>query len=147
MWEKEGVVVESTPKTRTSYPNAWVNITYGCNNFCTYCIVPYVRGRERSRAPEDIVNECKTLIKEGYKEITLLGQNVNSYGHDLGNIDFATLIEMVANIEGDLVFSKDGDCIWQCLNCGHIVVGKKAPEVCPVCEHPQAYFQVKAENY
>ena len=101
VWEKEGAVVESTPKTRTSYPNAWVNITYGCNNFCTYCIVPYVRGRERSRLPEDILNECKSLIKEGYKEITLLGQNVNSYGHDLGNINFSTLIEMVANIEGD----------------------------------------------
>ncbi|MBR2498309.1 MAG: tRNA (N6-isopentenyl adenosine(37)-C2)-methylthiotransferase MiaB [Clostridia bacterium] len=98
--EKEGPIKEGTPKTRTSYPNAWVNITYGCNNFCTYCIVPYVRGRERSRKLEDVVNECKSLIKEGYKEITLLGQNVNSYGNDLKDTDFATLIREVSKIKG-----------------------------------------------
>ena len=97
--EKEGDIIENTPKTRTSYPNAWVNITYGCNNFCTYCIVPFVRGRERSRKPEDIYNECKGLISEGYKEITLLGQNVNSYGKDLG-IDFPDLLEKIAKIPG-----------------------------------------------
>ncbi len=97
--DKEGPIIEGTPKTRTSYPNAWVNITYGCNNFCTYCIVPYVRGRERSRKLEDIVNECKTLVKDGYKEITLLGQNVNSYGKDLG-VDFADLINEISKIEG-----------------------------------------------
>ncbi len=100
VWDKEQSVIEGTPKTRTSFPNAWVNITYGCNNFCTYCIVPYVRGRERSRNMEDIVQECKTLIKEGYKEITLLGQNVNSYGHDLENTDFASLIRKVSDIDG-----------------------------------------------
>ena len=100
VWEKEGAVVEGTPKTRTSYPNAWVNIAYGCNNFCTYCIVPYVRGRERSRKIEDIVEECKQLISEGYKEITLLGQNVNSYGSDLGTVDFSTLIDEVSKIPG-----------------------------------------------
>ena len=98
--EKEGAIIEGTPKTRTSYPNAWVNITYGCNNFCTYCIVPYVRGRERSRNIEDIVSECKQLIIDGYKEITLLGQNVNSYGNDLGNVDFADLITEISKIEG-----------------------------------------------
>jgi len=97
---KEETIVEGTPKFRTSYPNAWVNITYGCNNFCTYCIVPYVRGRERSRKLEDIVSECKELIAEGYKEITLLGQNVNSYGNDLENVDFATLITEISKIEG-----------------------------------------------
>ena len=99
--EKEGKIIENTPKTRTSYPNAWVNIMYGCNNFCTYCIVPYVRGRERSRNIDDIVNECKGLISEGYKEITLLGQNVNSYGSDLDGVDFADLIEKVAQLDGD----------------------------------------------
>ncbi len=101
IWEKEGEVIEGTPKTRTSYPNAWVNITYGCNNFCTYCIVPYVRGRERSRAPEEIINECKDLVSAGYKEITLLGQNVNSYGHDLGNTNFSALLREIDKIEGN----------------------------------------------
>lgn len=99
--EKEGQIIEGTPKTRTSFPNAWVNITYGCNNFCTYCIVPYVRGRERSRLPENIINECKELIAEGYKEITLLGQNVNSYGNDLVGTSFAKLIEEISKIDGD----------------------------------------------
>ncbi len=98
--EKEGSIIEGTPKTRTSFPNAWVNITYGCNNFCTYCIVPYVRGRERSRNIKDIVEECQSLIKEGYKEITLLGQNVNSYGNDLQNVDFSMLINEISKIEG-----------------------------------------------
>ena len=99
--ECEGEIIEGTPKTRTSFPNAWVNITYGCNNFCTYCIVPYVRGRERSRQPDDIIAECKQLVLDGYKEITLLGQNVNSYGNDLNNTDFADLIEKISEIEGD----------------------------------------------
>lgn len=98
--DKEGEIIEGTPKTRTSYPNAWVNISYGCNNFCSYCIVPYVRGRERSRKPENIIAECKSLINEGYKEITLLGQNVNSYGNDLGNVSFATLISEISKIPG-----------------------------------------------
>lgn len=97
--DKEQEIKEGTPKTRTSFPNAWVNITYGCNNFCTYCIVPYVRGRERSRKLEDIVNECKELVSQGYKEITLLGQNVNSYGNDLGDVDFADLITEISKID------------------------------------------------
>lgn len=100
IWEKEGAVRENTPKTRTSYPNAWVNITYGCNNFCTYCIVPYVRGRERSRSPEDILNEVRGLVTEGYKEITLLGQNVNSYGKDIPGADFPSLIRRISDIGG-----------------------------------------------
>ena len=84
---------------RTSYPNAWVNITYGCNNFCSYCIVPYVRGRERSRKKEDILAEVEKLVKEGYKEITLLGQNVNSYRD--GDTAFPALLDAVASIEGN----------------------------------------------
>ena len=99
--EKEGAIVEGTPKYRTSFPNAWINIMYGCNNFCTYCIVPYVRGRERSRRIEDIVSECRELIEQGYKEITLLGQNVNSYGKDLDGVNFATLINEISALDGD----------------------------------------------
>ena len=93
---------ETTPVTRTSFPNAWVNINYGCNNFCTYCIVPYVRGRERSRDMKSIISECEKLINDGYKEITLLGQNVNSYGNDVPdeNVNFANLLREVAKING-----------------------------------------------
>lgn len=93
---------ETTPVTRTSFPNAWVNINYGCNNFCTYCIVPYVRGRERSRDMKSIILECEKLINDGYKEITLLGQNVNSYGNDVPdeNVNFANLLREVAKIDG-----------------------------------------------
>ena len=99
--EKEGEVVEGLEAYRTSYPNAWVNIMYGCNNFCSYCIVPYVRGRERSRKPEYIVAEVEKLVKEGYKEITLLGQNVNSYGTDGIGTSFAELLDRVASVEGN----------------------------------------------
>ncbi len=100
--EKEGEIIEFPDAYRTSYPNAWVNIMYGCNNFCSYCIVPYVRGRERSRKPEYILEEVKRLVQEGYKEITLLGQNVNSYGTDGSTgMTFAQLLDAVASVEGD----------------------------------------------
>ena len=99
--EKEGEIVEDIQPFRTSYPNAWVNIAYGCNNFCSYCIVPYVRGRERSRKAEHILAEVKDLVANGYKEITLLGQNVNSYGADgKTGMNFAQLLDAVASIEG-----------------------------------------------
>ena len=100
--EKEGEIVEGDEPLRTSYPNAWVNIMYGCDNFCSYCIVPYVRGRERSRKPENIVAEVERLVAEGYREITLLGQNVNSYGSDgRTGRTFAELLDAVASVEGD----------------------------------------------
>ncbi|MBP3434162.1 MAG: tRNA (N6-isopentenyl adenosine(37)-C2)-methylthiotransferase MiaB, partial [Clostridia bacterium] len=99
--DEAGEIDESVEPYRTSYPNAWVNIMYGCNNFCSYCIVPYVRGRERSRKPENILAEVRSLVKQGYKEITLLGQNVNSYGVDGSTgMTFAELLEEVAKIEG-----------------------------------------------
>lgn len=95
-------VVEDIPVVRESNYRAWVSIMYGCNNFCSYCIVPYVRGRERSRRPEAIEAEVRELVEAGYKDITLLGQNVNSYGRgcDFG-CDFADLLERLASIEGD----------------------------------------------
>lgn len=95
-------IVEGNEPYRTSYPNAWVNIMYGCNNFCTYCIVPYVRGRERSRDMDSIYAEVKNLVDQGYKEITLLGQNVNSYGNDLtGGESFSALLDKISQIKGD----------------------------------------------
>ncbi len=98
---KEEGIVEGLPIDRKSAIKAFVTIMYGCNNFCTYCIVPYVRGRERSRKPEDIEKEIKDLVNEGYKEITLLGQNVNSYGKGLEeDINFAGLLRRINNIEG-----------------------------------------------
>ncbi len=98
--DSEGSICEGEKPLRTSYPNAWINITYGCNNFCSYCIVPYVRGRERSRRSEDIISEAKELIAQGYKEITLLGQNVNSYANGTDDISFPELLKSVAQTEG-----------------------------------------------
>ena len=94
---------DAIPVTRTSFPNAWVNIIYGCNNFCTYCIVPYVRGRELSRPMDKVLNEVRRSLDAGYKEITLLGQNVNSYGNDLkdGETNFANLLRKVGALDGD----------------------------------------------
>ena len=102
--KNDGVVAEGIPNKRDSGVKAWLSIMYGCNNFCSYCVVPYVRGRERSRRPEDVVAEAKELVAAGYKEITLLGQNVNSYGKDLGlDVDFSDLIRMINDIPGDFL--------------------------------------------
>lgn len=100
--DSAGNIAEGIPVVRSSDLKAWVSIMYGCNNFCSYCIVPYVRGRERSRRPEEILEEVKGLIAAGYKDITLLGQNVNSYGKDLGlGVDFADLMAEIAQLPGD----------------------------------------------
>ena len=99
VFSKEGDLVESIPVKRDNGFKAWVNIIYGCDKFCTYCIVPYTRGRERSRKMEEVLEEVKALKEQGYMEITLLGQNVNAYGKDLNlGYDFATLLENVAKI-------------------------------------------------
>lgn len=97
VYSKEGEIYENLPVIRQQHSKAWVNIIYGCDKFCTYCIVPYTRGKERSRLKEDILDEINTLIIEGYKEVTLLGQNVNAYGKDLSDdYSFAELLEDVA---------------------------------------------------
>ena len=102
--DSAGVIAEGIPVVRTNSLKAWVSVMYGCNNFCSYCIVPYVRGRERSRQPEDIEEEVRSLIAAGYKDITLLGQNVNSYGKDLDrNIDFSDLLARLAALDGDFL--------------------------------------------
>lgn len=93
-------IEDDLPSIRTGKINAFVNINYGCDNFCTYCIVPYVRGRERSRDPLAVVEECKKLVAEGYTEITLLGQNVNSYGKDIEGASFAKLLTLISDVEG-----------------------------------------------
>lgn len=98
----DGVIAEGIPVKRDNDKKAWIPIMYGCNNFCSYCIVPYVRGRERSREVEDVVKEFKALIDDGYKEITLLGQNVNSYGKDLEpRVTFSQLLRTLNELDGD----------------------------------------------
>ena len=100
----DGVIAEGIPAVRSNTLKAWVSVMYGCNNFCAYCIVPYVRGRERSRRPEEIVREVEGLIAAGYKDITLLGQNVNSYGKDLNEgVDFSDLLARLAELDGDFL--------------------------------------------
>ena len=116
----DGVIVEDMPLHRDSDFKAWIPVMYGCNNFCTYCIVPYVRGRERSRDPEAIIAEAKELVAKGYKEITLLGQNVNSYGKfpDYG-CNFSQLLRELNAIEGDFIIrfmtSHPKDCTHELL--------------------------------
>ena len=129
----DGVIAEGLPKHRDSGENAWLPIMYGCNNFCSYCIVPHVRGRERSRQPDVIINEAKALINEGYKKITFLGQNVNSYGKNCDfKMNFAELVKEVDSIEGDFEFdfmtSHPRDCSFELIDvlaeskhfCGHL---------------------------
>lgn len=102
--KSDGVMAEGIPQRRDGSVKAWLSIMYGCNNFCSYCVVPYVRGRERSRCPEDVVAEARELVEAGYKDITLLGQNVNSYGRDLGlDVDFSDLIRMINDIPGEFL--------------------------------------------
>ncbi len=131
--ESDGVIAEGLPKSKDSGENAWLPIMYGCNNFCSYCIVPHVRGRERSRKPQDIICEANELINEGYKKITLLGQNVNSYGKNCDfNCSFSDLIKEIDKIEGDFTFdfmtSHPRDCSFELIDvlseckhfCGHL---------------------------
>ena len=131
--ECDGVIAEGMPNERDSGENAWLPIMYGCDNFCSYCVVPYVRGRERSREADVVLKEAEDLIKQGYKKITLLGQNVNSYGKSLENgINFSELVRRLDEIEGDYTFdfmtSHPKDCTKELIDvlasskhfCGHL---------------------------
>ncbi len=100
IWDKEQAIVEDMPVLRERDCFGWINIMYGCNNFCSYCIVPYVRGRERSRKSEDIIKEATELAQNGVKEITLLGQNVNSYGKNCDEITFPDLLRKLNEVDG-----------------------------------------------
>ncbi len=118
--DEDGVIAEGLPAYRDRGVKAWLPIMYGCNNFCSYCIVPYVRGRERSREPEVIIEEFKELVKQGYKDITLLGQNVNSYGKGLSTpINFSALLRQINDIEGEFIVrfmtSHPKDCTFELL--------------------------------
>ncbi|MBR7092641.1 MAG: tRNA (N6-isopentenyl adenosine(37)-C2)-methylthiotransferase MiaB [Clostridia bacterium] len=102
--ESDGVIAEDIPVVRDAGCKAWLPIMYGCNNFCTYCIVPYVRGRERSRDPQRVLQEARELVQQGYRDITLLGQNVNSYGNAEGyGVRFPQLLEEICRIPGDFI--------------------------------------------
>ncbi len=129
----DGVIAEGLPVVRDNLENAWLPIMYGCDNFCSYCVVPLVRGRERSRKPEDVIAEAKALIEQGCSKITLLGQNVNSYGKGLeGSVDFSALLTRLDALEGDFTFdfmtSHPKDCSERMLDtlaaskhfCGHL---------------------------
>lgn len=100
VWSKEGDIIENLPKKREAM-RGWVNIMYGCDKFCTYCIVPFTRGKERSRRPEDVIAEVRDLARQGFKEITLLGQNVNAYGKDFTdlNYSFGDLMDAIRQID------------------------------------------------
>lgn len=128
--DSDGVIAEGIPTVREDRVRAGIPIMYGCNNFCTYCVVPLVRGRERSRRSADILHEAQELIAQGYKEITLLGQNVNSYGKDLENdLTFPQLLEAVGNLPGDFwvrfMTSHPKDCTKELID-----VIARTPKVC-----------------
>ena len=132
----EGAIAEGLPVYRSGKLKAWVSIMYGCNNFCSYCIVPYTRGRERSREPEVILNEIRALAEQGYMDITLLGQNVNSYGRDLeGDWDFPRLLEAAASVPGEFLLrfmtSHPKDATEKLFD-----VMAKCPKVAPVIHLP-----------
>ncbi len=131
--EDKGDIAEGMPITRRYGHKAWVSIMYGCNNFCSYCIVPYVRGRERSRSSAEILTECRALIDDGVKEITLLGQNVNSYK---GECDFASLLERISEINGDFIIrfmtSHPKDVSDTLID----VMSKNAPKIAPYFHLP-----------
>lgn len=137
-----GALFEETAKNEKEHAKIWFKLLHGGMPATTENLKDAAEG-ENYEWTDMYANFAKTAREEGFDDIAALFDGVAAIEKEHEE----RYKKLLANIEGDLVFSKDGDAVWQCSNCGHIVVGKKAPDVCPVCAHPQAYFQVRAENY
>lgn len=137
-----GALFEETAKNEKEHAKIWFKLLHGGMPATTENLKDAAAG-ENYEWTDMYAGFAKTAREEGFDDIAVLFDGVAAIEKEHEE----RYKKLLANIEGDLVFSKDGDAVWQCSNCGHIVVGKKAPEVCPVCAHPQAYFQVRAENY
>lgn len=137
-----GALFEETAKNEKEHAKIWFKLLHGGMPATTENLKEAAAG-ENYEWTDMYAGFAKTAREEGFDDIAALFDGVAAIEKEHEE----RYKKLLQNIEGDLVFSKDGDAVWQCSNCGHIVVGKKAPEVCPVCAHPQAYFQVRAENY
>ena len=137
-----GALFEETAKNEKEHAKIWFKLLHGGMPATTENLKDAAAG-ENYEWTDMYAGFAKTAREEGFDDIATLFDGVAAIEKEHEE----RYKKLLQNIEGDLVFSKDGDAVWQCANCGHIVVGKKAPEVCPVCAHPQAYFQVRAENY
>lgn len=137
-----GALFEETAKNEKEHAKIWFKLLHGGMPVTTENLKDAAAG-ENYEWTDMYAGFAKTAREEGFDDIATLFDGVAAIEKEHEE----RYKKLLQNIEGDLVFSKDGDAVWQCANCGHIVVGKKAPEVCPVCAHPQAYFQVRAENY
>lgn len=137
-----GALFEETAKNEKEHAKIWFKLLHGGMPATTENLKDAASG-ENYEWTDMYAGFAKTAREEGFDDIAALFDGVAAIEKEHEE----RYKKLLQNIEGDLVFSKDGDAVWQCANCGHIVVGKKAPEVCPVCAHPQAYFQVRAENY
>ena len=141
-YEQIAALFQETADNEKEHAKMWFKLLNGGIGSTAECLAAAAEG-ENYEWTDMYATFAKEAREEGFDEIARLFEGVAAIEKEHEE----RYRKLLANVEGDLVFSKDGDVIWQCSNCGHIVVGKKAPEVCPVCAHPQAYFQVKAENY
>ena len=136
-------IFEETANNEKEHAKIWFKLLHGGKVADTLTNLEDAANGENYEWVEMYANFAKEAREEGFNDIALLFENVAKIEKDHED----RYRKLLANVKGNLVFSKDGDAVWQCSNCGHIVVGKQAPDVCPICAHPQAYFQVRAENY
>ncbi len=146
--KKEGYVqiaalFEETAANEKEHAKIWFKLLHGGEIASTAENLKDAAAGENYEWTDMYATFAKEAKEEGFTEIAALFEGVAKIEKEHEE----RYLKLLSNVEGDLVFSRDGDCIWQCSNCGHIVVGKKAPELCPICKHPKAYFQIKAENY